>query len=236
MKSLEIPQKKKYVQTMFNNIAGTYDFLNHFLSLGIDYYWRWRAIRLLRPVKPNLVLDMATGTGDFAISAHKNLQTKIIGIDLAESMLKVGAKKITTKKLDSNISLLCGDAENIPVRSELFDAATVAFGVRNFENLTKGLSEINRTLKKGGHLIILEFSKPTKFPFKQLYFFYFKNILPLLGRLLSKSSEAYDYLPDSVVKFPEPNTLNTIILNAGYSSVTNQQLTFGIVTIHHAVK
>lgn len=236
MKSLEIPQKKKYVQTMFNNIAGTYDFLNHFLSLGIDYYWRWRAIRLLRPVKPNLVLDMATGTGDFAISAHKNLQTKIIGIDLAESMLKVGAKKITTKKLDSNISLLCGDAENIPVRSELFDAATVAFGVRNFENLTKGLSEINRTLKKGGHLIILEFSKPTKFPFKQLYFFYFKNILPLLGRILSKSSEAYDYLPDSVVKFPEPNTLNTIILNAGYSSVTNQQLTFGIVTIHHAVK
>lgn len=236
MKTLEIKQKKKYVRSMFNNIAETYDFLNHFLSLGIDYYWRWRAIRQLKPLKPKLILDMATGTADFAVSANKNLNAQIIGIDLAESMLKVGIKKLNRKNLRSDIRLLCGDAENIPVRSELFDAATVAFGVRNFENLTKGLSEICRTLKPGGHLIILEFSKPTRFPFKQLYFFYFRNILPLLGRIFSKDSEAYDYLPDSVAKFPEPNTLNTIILNAGYSTVTNKQMTFGVVTIHHAVK
>lgn len=236
MKQIEVKEKKKYVRSMFNNISGTYDFLNHFLSFGIDYYWRWKAIKKLKPSAPKLILDMATGTCDFALSAQKNLNAKIIGIDLAESMLKVGMKKIKAKQETENIQLMCGDAENIPADSEIFDAATVAFGVRNFENLTRGLSEISRVLKKDGHLIILEFSKPSSFPFKQLYFFYFKTILPLMGRLISKSSEAYDYLPDSVSRFPEPETLNTIILNAGYSKVSYQQLTFGIVTIHHAVK
>lgn len=236
MKQIEIKEKKKYVRSMFNNIAETYDFLNHFLSFGIDYYWRWKAIKKLKPFQPKLILDMATGTTDFALSAQKNLNAKVIGIDLAESMLHVGMKKLRSKEKTEEIQLVCGDAENIPVSSNMFDAATVAFGVRNFENLTKGLSEICRTLKPEGNLIILEFSKPSKFPFKQIYFFYFKYILPVMGRMVSKSSEAYDYLPDSVTKFPAPETLNTIILNAGYSKVSYQQLTFGIVTIHHAIK
>lgn len=221
---------------MFNNIASTYDRLNHILSFGIDIYWRWRTIRLLKPYQPKLLLDMATGTTDFALTAAKHLNAHIIGIDLSESMLKVGQEKLQKKNKTEIIHLMCGDAENIPVPDNVFDAVTVGFGVRNFENLPSGLAEMCRTLKVGGRLFILEFSKPKHFPFRQIYFFYFKRILPFVGKLISKDKEAYTYLPESVHKFPEPEHLKDILLASGFSSVTYQPLTFGIVHIHHAVK
>lgn len=233
---LEIKEKKKYVRSMFNSIAETYDLLNHVLSFGIDFYWRWRAIRRLKPVNPDLLLDMATGTGDFAIAASKQLHSKIVGFDLSEQMLAVGHRKLLKKHLTDSVYFACADAENIPVADNCFDAATVGFGVRNFENLTKGLREFCRVLRPGGHLIILEFSRPRLFPFKQLYFFYFRTILPLVGKLISKDPEAYTYLPDSVAKFPEPESLSDILKNAGFSSVEFKPLTFGIVHIHHAIK
>lgn len=232
----DLKEKKKYVRHMFNGIAGTYDLLNHLLSFGIDHYWRWRAIRLLKPIRPELLLDMATGTGDFAIAASRQLNCRIIGLDLSEQMLAVGHQKLVRKALTEKIQFACADAENIPAAEDTFDAATVAFGVRNFETLTRGLREFCRVLKPGGHLVILEFSKPRLFPFKQLYFFYFRSVLPLVGRLVSKDPEAYTYLPDSVSRFPEPESLAEIIRNAGFSSVDYRPLTFGIVHIHHAVK
>jgi len=233
---LEIKEKKKYVRSMFNSIAETYDLLNHVLSFGIDFYWRWRAIKRLKPVNPELLLDMATGTGDFAIAASKQLKARIVGLDLSEQMLAVGHRKLLKRQLTETIHFACADAENIPVGDNVFDAATVGFGVRNFENLTKGLREFCRVLRPGGHLVILEFSRPRIFPFKQLYFFYFRTILPLVGKLISKDPEAYTYLPDSVAKFPEPESLAEILKNAGFRSVEYKPLTFGIVHIHHAIK
>ena len=200
--------KKKQVSNMFDNIAPWYDFLNHFLSLGIDYSWRKKAIKVLAKAQPKIILDVATGTADFAIEANKQLQPeKVVGIDISNEMLEVGRKKIAKKNLGKRIELQLGDSENLPFPNNTFDAVTVAFGVRNFENLEKGMKEMNRVLKPGGTVVVLEFSRPTLFPFKQFYNFYFKNILPLIGRLTSKDPKAYNYLYESVQVFPTARIL-----------------------------
>ena len=188
---------------MFNNISHRYDFLNHFLSMGIDKGWRKKAIRLLGPLQPKLMLDVATGTGDFAIQALVLNPQKVIGVDISEGMLDVGRKKLRERNLNEKVELLKGDSENLQFEENKFDAVTVGFGVRNFENLEKGLAEIRRVLKPGGVLVVLEFSRPKTFPFRQLYNFYFKAILPKLGRLISKDKSAYTYLPESVEAFPD---------------------------------
>lgn len=196
--------KKEQVARMFDNISHRYDFLNHFLSLGIDKRWRRRAIRKLKMKMPAQILDVATGTGDFAIQAQTSLHPQFIhGIDISEGMLDVGKKKIVQMKLAEKIALRYGDSENIPFGENKFDAVTVAFGVRNFENLERGLQEIYRVLSPGGMLVVLEFSKPRVFPFSVLYNFYFKFILPKIGRLISRDSAAYNYLPESVAAFPD---------------------------------
>ncbi|NUQ82345.1 MAG: bifunctional demethylmenaquinone methyltransferase/2-methoxy-6-polyprenyl-1,4-benzoquinol methylase UbiE [Bacteroidetes bacterium] len=222
---------------MFNNIARTYDLLNHVLSFGIDYYWRYRAIRLLRPSQPGLILDMATGTGDFALETLRQLpSSRIVGMDLSETMLAVGQTKLRKRQVTDRIHFACADAENLPIPDAIFDAVTVAFGVRNFETLSTGLREMGRVLKPGGQLIILEFSRPVSFPMKQLYFFYFKRVLPLIGRLVSKNQTAYTYLPESVLQFPDPDLLARMLKTAGFQSVRIESMTAGIVTIHHAIR
>ncbi|MDH5382258.1 MAG: bifunctional demethylmenaquinone methyltransferase/2-methoxy-6-polyprenyl-1,4-benzoquinol methylase UbiE, partial [Cyclobacteriaceae bacterium] len=187
----EKKSKKEQVAHMFDNISGKYDFLNHFLSLGIDIRWRKKAIKFLKNDHPKQILDVATGTGDFAIETLKLNPEKVVGVDISEGMLAVGREKIKKKGLENKIELLSGDSENLPFKDNTFDAVTVAFGVRNFENLELGLAEINRVLKPNGKLVVLEFSKPTKFPFKQLYNFYFKFILPKIGNTISKDRSAY---------------------------------------------
>lgn len=221
---------------MFNNISHRYDFLNHFLSLGIDRMWRATAIRLLKPLKPKQILDVATGTGDFAIQAMRLNPEKITGIDISEGMLKVGRKKIERLKLSDRIQLLSGDSENMQFPDSSFDAVTVGFGVRNFENLEKGLAEILRVLKPGAMLIVLEFSRPRKFPMRQLYNFYFKNILPGLGRLISSDKSAYTYLPESVEVFPDGTDFENILRNVGFKETACKPLTFGISSIYMARK
>ena len=207
--------KKQQVRTMFNNIAHRYDFLNHFLSAGIDYSWRKKAIRLIGKQNPTSILDVATGTADLAIEAVTINPQKIIGIDIAEDMLEVGKKKILKKNLQHIISLEKGDSENLQFDTGLFDAAMVAFGVRNFENLEKGLAEMFRVLKPNGMILVLEFSKPDKFPVKQLYNFYFRNILPFMGRLISGDSAAYTYLPESVSTFPDGEDFIRVLKKVG---------------------
>ena len=229
--------KKEQVARMFDNISGKYDFLNHFLSLGIDKGWRKKAIKKLSPLKPQIVLDVATGTGDFAIQANASLKpSSIIGIDISEGMLEVGRKKIQSRKLSNVITLQQGDSENIPFGENKFDAVTVAFGVRNFENLRKGLQEIARVIRPGGMLVVLEFSHPSKFPFKQLYNTYFKFILPKIGRLVSRDKAAYTYLPESVEAFPDGADFVRILEEVGFNNVTCQSLTFGISSIYTARK
>jgi len=225
--------KKEQVASMFNNIAHKYDFLNHTLSLGIDKLWRNKAIRALKKEQPSKILDVATGTGDFAITAARKLPvTEIIGVDISKGMLDVGIVKIKKKNLDSIISMEVGDSEKLRFETNYFDASLTGFGVRNFENLTKGLSEIHRVLKPNGTAIILEFSKPTKFPVKQLYFFYFRKILPFIGRIFSKDSSAYTYLPDSVDAFPFGDAFVEEAKKAGFASVTYKTLSFGIATMY----
>ncbi len=228
--------KKEQVSTMFNNISKNYDFLNHFLSLGIDILWRKKAIRLLKPTQPKIILDIATGTGDFAIEALKLNPTKVIGIDISEGMLKVGKQKITAKGKDSIIELKLGDSENLDFNDNTFDAYTVGFGVRNFENLEKGLTEMLRVLKPNGTAIILEFSKPKKTPIKQLYNFYFNKILPTIGKIVSKDNAAYTYLPESVNAFPDGEKFVSILLKLGYKKPLSIPLLFGIATIYKAIK
>jgi len=194
--------KKEQVAEMFDNIAHKYDFLNHILSLGIDILWRKKAIRLLKPYQPKQMLDIATGTGDFALEALALNPDKIIGADISRDMLAVGVEKIKKKGHQDKISFQYGDSENLPFETNTFDAITVSFGVRNFEDLEKGLSDMRRVLKPKGAVAIIEFSKPQAFPIKQLYNFYFKNILPALGKLISKDARAYTYLPESVAAFP----------------------------------
>lgn len=228
--------KKEQVATMFDNIAGNYDFLNHFLSLGIDIFWRKRLVRKLQKQKPQNILDVATGTADLAIAMMKIRPFNVVGIDISNGMLEVGRKKIKQQDLEKTIQLQQADSENLPFEDATFDAVTVSFGARNFENLQKGLSEMARVLKPGGKIYILEFSQPTLFPFKQLYEFYFKFVLPLIGKLLSKDNAAYSYLPESVKAFPHGKELNSIIENCGYTNAKNHPLTMGIASIYTAQK
>lgn len=228
--------KKEQVAKMFDNISGRYDFLNHLLSLGIDIRWRRKAILELTEIRPKLILDVATGTGDFAIQALDLQPDKVIGIDISEGMLDVGRKKMKERHLDQKIELRSGDSENIPFEENKFDAVIVAFGVRNFENLEKGLAEIFRVVKPGGKVVILEFSKPSHFPFKQLYNFYFKFVLPKIGRLISQDQAAYTYLPESVQAFPDGNDFLKILSGIGYKNAACQPLTFGISSLYTGIK
>lgn len=228
--------KKEQVAKMFDNISHKYDFLNHFLSLGIDKLWRKKAIGMLEKASSQVILDVATGTGDFALQAMSLKPAKITGIDISEGMLEVGRKKIAARNLQHIIDLKAGDSENIPFPENNFDAVTVAFGVRNFENLEKGLSEIFRVLKPGGKLIVLEFSRPRKFPMKQLYNFYFKHILPRVGRAVSNDEAAYTYLPESVQAFPDGGDFLRVLDKVGFNNTQCKALTFGISSIYSGTK
>ena len=228
--------KKEQIAQMFDSISGKYDFLNHFLSLGIDIYWRKRAIAKLRNDQPKEILDIATGTGDFAIEALRLNPDHIIGVDISEGMLEVGRKKLKQKGLDNRITLERGDSEGIQYNDNKFDAVIVAFGVRNFEHLEKGLTDMLRVLKPGGKLVVLEFSKPQAFPFKQLYNFYFKAILPLIGRLVSKDQAAYTYLPASVNEFPYGERFLEILKETGFRETACTPLTLGISSIYTGIK
>ena len=228
--------QKQQISTMFNNIAPSYDLLNHLLSFGIDIYWRKRAIRLLKPLKPKLILDVATGTADFAIEAMNTKPDKVTGIDIAEKMLEIGRKKIERKKLQDKIGLLSGNCEKLQFQGNYFDAVIVAFGVRNFEDLQKGLTEMYRVTKPGGAAVILEFSKPKGFPFRQMYNFYFNNILPLVGKVVSKNNSAYNYLPQSVKAFPDGKDFVKILEKIGYRKTRYIPLTFGVCSIYMGEK
>jgi len=228
--------KKEQVARMFDSISGNYDFLNHFLSLGIDIRWRRKAIKLLAPGKPELILDVATGTGDFAVEALKLNPVKVIGIDISEGMLNVGRKKMKDRGYDSRIELISGDSENLPFEENKFDAVIVAFGVRNFENLEKGLAEMHRVLRPGGRMVVLEFSRPRMFPFKQLYNFYFNFILPKIGKLISKDPAAYTYLPESVQAFPDGEIFTGILSRIGFKDTLCKPLTFGISSLYTGIK
>jgi demethylmenaquinone methyltransferase/2-methoxy-6-polyprenyl-1,4-benzoquinol methylase len=228
--------KKEQVARMFDSISGNYDFLNHFLSLGIDIRWRKKAIKLLAPGKPKLILDVATGTGDFAVEALKLSPDKIIGVDISEGMLEVGRKKMKANGYDSRIELLSGDSEKLPFEENKFDAVIVAFGVRNFENLERGLTEMYRVLKPGGRMVVLEFSKPRMFPFKQLYHFYFTFVLPKIGKVISKDPAAYTYLPESVQAFPDGENFISILSRLGFKDTLCKPLTLGISSLYTGIK
>lgn len=224
--------KKKQVADMFDSISSKYDFLNHFLSLGIDIQWRKKAINYLKKDKPKQILDIATGTGDLAIEALTLNPEKIIGVDISEGMLNVGREKMKRKGYDQVINMQSGDSENLHFDDNKFDSIIVAFGVRNFENLEKGLTEMNRVLKPGGKAVILEFSKPSIFPFKQLYNFYFRWILPKVGKLISKDNTAYSYLPESVKEFPYGKDFLRILDSIGFKNTECKPLTLGISSIY----
>ena len=228
--------KKEEVRNMFNSIAPKYDFLNHFLSFGIDYYWRRRILKRVKSIKPQSVIDIATGTADLAILISKAKPKKIIGVDISASMLQKGREKIFNKKLTHLIDLQLGDSENLSFDDNSFDLAMVAYGVRNFEDLDKGLMEILRVLKPGGTLLILEFSNPRKFPIKQLYKFYSFYILPIIGRLVSNDASAYTYLPESVAHFPAFEEMTEIMKDCGYINSNYSSLTGGISTIYQGNK
>ncbi len=228
--------KKEQVARMFDNISHRYDFLNHLLSLGIDKGWRKKAIRILRPLQPKQMLDVATGTGDFALQALALNPDKITGVDISAGMLDVGRKKIQHRGVAGIIDMVQADSENLPFDENNFDAVTVAFGVRNFENLQRGLQEIFRVMKPGALLVVLEFSRPRYFPFKQLYNFYFKFILPKLGSWISRDKAAYSYLPESVDAFPDGEDFLNILKSIGYKNVSCKPLTFGISSIYTAQK
>lgn len=228
--------KKEKVEAMFNDIAPKYDFLNHFLSAGIDIQWRKQVTKLLAPSQPKIILDVATGTGDLAIELCKLKPDSIIGVDIADEMLAIGRTKIQNKKLQDIIDLQHGDSENLNFPDNTFDAVTVAFGVRNYENLNKGLKDMNRVLKPGGIVAILEFSKPKKFPMKHLYNFYSKYILPGFGKIVSKNNEAYTYLPESVERFAEDADFLNEMKKAGFIDVKQKRLTFGISTLYSGTK
>lgn len=228
--------KREQVEQMFDSIAHRYDFLNRFLSLGIDQIWRKKAIASLKEVKPEYILDVATGTADLAIAALKLNPKHVTGIDISNQMLAVGRDKIKAKLLHDKIELFQGDSSKLPFNDNKFDAITVAFGVRNFELLQQGLNEMNRVMRKGGKIAVLEFSKPKQFPVKQLYNFYFKYILPTWGGLISKSKSAYTYLPESVNHFPEGKEFAAYLENAGFSQIKIKPLTFGVCTLYTAIK
>ena len=230
-----IQSKKIQVENMFDNIASKYDFLNRLLSLRIDVFWRKTLVEWLKNDKSELVLDVATGTGDLALVIHKVLGVRVIGLDLSQKMLNVGIEKIKALNLQNEISMLKGDAECLPFEDNQFDAVSVAFGVRNFENLEKGLEELKRVVKEKSNVYILEFSQVEGF-FAPFYLFYFKYILPKIGQLISKDSQAYTYLPHSVHDFPYGEKMKNILLKIGFSKVEYKKLSLGIVTIYKATK
>jgi len=229
--------KKKQVGNMFDNIAPYYDFLNRFLSLGIDTIWRKKMIAELNKKQPKVVMDMATGTGDVALEIAKRTDaTRIVGVDLSPQMLEIGKKKVKKAGKEQLIEMYVGDSENLSFETNTFDGVTVAFGVRNYENLEKGLQEMNRVLKPGGELVVLEFSRPSIFPFKQLFNTYFKYILPNIGKLTSKDPKAYSYLYESVQAFPDGDDFLEIMKKNGYKNTTRRPLTLGICTIYKGEK
>lgn len=228
--------QKQYVRSLFDSIAHRYDLLNHLLSGGIDFYWRRRALEHLRDIRPLRILDVATGTGDFAIAALRLGPEKIVGIDIAEEMLARGRHKLASRGLEAVITLQSGDAEKLEFADESFDAVIVAFGVRNFENLETGLEEMRRVLRPGGKAVILEFSRPEAFPMKQVYLFYFQKVLPLIGQLVSQSSTAYRYLPETVMQFPQGDEFLGILRRTGFSSPAAERLTFGIASIYTGIR
>ncbi|MDO6492997.1 MAG: bifunctional demethylmenaquinone methyltransferase/2-methoxy-6-polyprenyl-1,4-benzoquinol methylase UbiE [Cellulophaga sp.] len=228
--------KKEQVTQMFDTISKNYDGLNRVISFGIDIKWRNRVVNLLKSKKPKTILDIATGTGDLAINLTKTGATKITGLDISPGMLEVGKQKVAAKNLDSTIDMIIGDSENLPFDDNSFDAITVAFGVRNFENLDKGLTEILRVLKPKGTFVVLETSVPTKTPFKQGYKFYTKYILPTIGKMFSKDRTAYSYLSESASIFPHGKEFNNILQKNGFISIENKPQTFGVASIYVASK
>ncbi len=228
--------KKEQVAQMFDSISGGYDNLNRVISFGIDVKWRKKVLQLIAEKNPKNILDIATGTGDMAILLTKTIATKIVGVDISEGMLDVGRKKIADQHLSDKIEMLYGDSEQLPFDDHAFDAITVCFGIRNFESLEKGLSEILRVLKPGGRFVILETSVPERTPFKQGYNFYSKNILPLIGKLFSKDNVAYGYLSESAAVFPYGEKLNNILRKIGFIDVASLPQTFGVATIYSASK
>lgn len=237
MNKTEDKTKSEHVMEMFDGIAGHYDFLNHFLSLGTDRLWRRKAIKIIgRHINPSQIVDVAAGTGDLAIAALRLNPEKITGIDISENMLNLGRIKISERKLDSRIELLKGDSEDIPFGDATFDVAMCAFGVRNFSVPVKGLTEMCRVLRPGGMIMVLEFSKPSQFPIKQIYLFYFKRILPFMGRIVSGDTKAYTYLPESVMAFPEGDSFTEMLSEAGFTGCEYKRLSGGIATIYYAFK
>jgi len=228
--------KKEQVAQMFDTISGNYDGLNRVISFGIDVKWRKKVLKMVAAKNPNSILDIATGTGDLAILMAETQAAEIVGLDISAGMLDVGRKKITDKNLDNRIKMVLGDSENMPFEDNYFDAITVAFGVRNFETLEKGLAEILRVLRPRGIFVILETSVPAKFPYKQGYGFYTKYILPLIGKMFSKDKSAYAYLSESASVFPHGEALNNILRKVGFIEVKNLPQTFGVATIYSASK
>ncbi len=228
--------KKEGVRDMFNHIAKRYDFLNHFLSAGIDRVWRRKLIRELKKSQPQKMLDVATGTADLAILAARKSNAEVVGVDISEKMLEIGRQKIEKSHLQDRIQLQLGDAEKLPFGDESFDAAMVAFGVRNFEDLQAGLKEICRVLKPGASFFVLEFSKPRQFPVKQFYAFYSKYFLPFAGRLISKDNGAYTYLPESVQAFPDGDDFLNEMNKAGFQKLKAEKLSFGIASLYQGIK
>ena len=229
--------KKEQVEKMFDTISENYDGLNRIISFGTDIKWRKKVLAIIINHQPESILDIATGTGDLAIKfAEKTSATKIIGLDLSEGMLSIARKKVADTELKNTIEFIKGDSEALPFKDNMFDAITVSFGIRNFENLEKGLSELLRVIKPKGLLIILETSVPTKFPFKQGYQFHSKTVLPLIGKLFSKDKVAYNYLSESASVFPYGEKLNNILRKIGFINVINKPQTFGVATIYTATK
>ena len=228
--------KKEQVAKMFDNISEDYDGLNRVISLGIDVSWRKKVVKLVSENNPQQILDIATGTGDLALMMAKLNPKKIVGLDISAGMLEVGKQKIAKANLTDKIEMIVGDSENIPFDDNTFDAITVSFGVRNFENLDKGLTEILRVLKPGGKFVVLETSNPTKFPFKQGYKFYTNFILPIIGKIFSKDKVAYSYLSESANSFPFGEAFNNILQKNGFKSAKNLPVTFGVASIYTALK
>ncbi|TDQ22834.1 bifunctional demethylmenaquinone methyltransferase/2-methoxy-6-polyprenyl-1,4-benzoquinol methylase UbiE [Tenacibaculum caenipelagi] len=228
--------KKEQVAKMFDNISEDYDGLNRVISLGIDVSWRKKVVKLVGENNPKQILDIATGTGDLALMMSQLNPEKIVGLDISEGMLHVGRQKISKANLSDKIKMIVGDSENIPFPDNTFDAITVSFGVRNFENLDKGLTEILRVLKPGGKFVVLETSNPTKFPFKQGYKLYTNLILPIIGKLFSKDKVAYSYLSESANSFPFGEAFNNILQKNGFKNAKNIPVTFGVASIYTALK
>jgi demethylmenaquinone methyltransferase/2-methoxy-6-polyprenyl-1,4-benzoquinol methylase len=233
----ESEQKGVQVKRMFDSIAGTYDTLNHTLSFGIDKSWRKKGIKFLRQFNPQYILDIATGTGDLAISMQRTLNPQsIIGADISEGMMNIGRQKVKEAGLENHISFEYQDSLNLTFKDDTFDAVTAAFGVRNYENISQGLGEMYRVLKPGGHVMILELSEPERFPMKQLYGLYSKLVIPTIGRLLSKENVAYSYLPESIKVVPQGKVMTNLLKKQGFKEANCRAMTFGICSLYTATK